>query len=290
MPPAVPPAAPDTAPSLAERLRDAYPELTATERKAADVLIAAPAAVATHSGKEIAARSGISQASFSRLIRRLGYLGYDEARRTERARRASGSPYLLFDPAAPAGQGGIARQIEDDTRLLRESLGLLDPQAVGELAAALATAPNLWFAGFRNSRFLADYARALFGTIRPGAAALAPSGQTLGEGIAAVAPGDLVVAFGLRRRVAVFGPLIEALVAQRAEILLIADRSLRRPVPGVRWTLTCAVETAQPMDSYVGAVALTRLLAQETLARLGPEGRARLGRIEAAQARLHELE
>lgn len=290
MPPApvVPP--PPTLPSLAERLRSAYPELTETERKAADVLMASPAAVATYSGKEIAARSGISRATFSRLIRRLGYAGFDEARRMERARRASGSPYLLFDTAEPAGAGRIARQMEEEQRMLRESLALLDPEAIGELGAVLAQAPQLWFAGFRNSRFLADYARALFTTLRPGAYALAPSGQTLAEGIAGVSSGDVVVAFGMRRRVAFFLPLLEALAAQEAQILLITDRSLRTPVQGVRWTLLSAVETAQPIDSYVGALALTRLLVLETLHHLGPEARARLGRIEAAQARLRELE
>jgi DNA-binding MurR/RpiR family transcriptional regulator len=80
------------------------------------------------------------------------------------------------------------------------------------------------------------------------------------------------------------------LAAQEAEILLITDRSMRAPLPAVRWTILCSIETVQPIDSYSGALAATRLLALETLRRLGPRARQRLGTIEAAQNRLRELE
>lgn len=275
---------------LSELLRRRYPELTETERRAADLLIAAPAAILLHTGREIAGQAGISAASFSRLIRRLGYAGLAEAQRAERRRRVSAAPYDLFEPGPPAGDGALDRVFEPDRRLLADSQSMLDPQAFGEMVTALAGARSLWVAGFRNNRFLADYARTLFGTMRPGVHALAPPGQTVAEGVAGVGPGDVVLAFGLRRRMALFLPMIEALGAAGADVLLVTDRSLRPPVYGARWTLVCAVETAGAIDSYVAPVALTRRLALETLQRLGPDARDRLGRIETTLARLRELE
>ena len=275
---------------LSERLRHHYPDLSETERRAADLLIAAPAAILLHTGKEISEKAGISAASFSRLIRRLGYGGLAEAQQAERGRRTSGAPYDLFEPGRPAGGGPLERVFEPDRRLLSDSQALLDPQAFGEAVAALAAARCLWVAGFRNNRFLADYARTLFATMRPGVHALAPPGQTVAEGIAGVGPGDVVVAFGMRRRMALFRPMLEALGETGAEVLVIADRSLPPPVPGARWTLVCAVETAQAIDSYVAPIALVRRLALETLQRLGPEARDRLGRVETALGRLRELE
>jgi len=275
---------------LSERLRRSYPDLSETERRAADLLIAAPAVILLHTGKEIAEKAGISTASFSRLIRRLGYRGLAEAQRAERVRRTSGAPYDLFEPSLPAGDGPLDRVFEADRRLLTDSQAMLDPRALGEAVAELATARCLWVAGFRNNRFLADYARVLFSTMRPGVHALAPPGQTIAEGIAGIAPGDVVLAFGLRRRTALFRPMLETLGETGAQVLLVTDRSLRPPVPGARWTLVCAVETAQAIDSYVAPIALIRRLALETLQRLGPEARDRLGRVETALGRLRELE
>ncbi len=290
MPDDPPAAAAVPRPALSERLRRVYPELTATERRAADFLAAAPAAILLHTGREISESAGISPASLSRLVRRLGYDSFAQARRAEQARRASGSPYELFDPGQPVAAGSLERAFGQERRLLEDTRALLNPQAIGEAVTVLAQARQVWFAGFRNNRFLADYARALFATIRPGTHPLTVPGQTLAESVSSVAPGDAVVAFGLRRRVAWFRPMLPMLQEAGAEVLLIADRGLRPPVAGARWTMTCAVETARPFDSYVGPMALTRLLALETLQRLGPDAGDRLGRIEGALARLRELE
>jgi DNA-binding MurR/RpiR family transcriptional regulator len=275
---------------LTQRIHDAYPELTETERKAADIIMSRPGDIATFAAKELAERSGVSGATVSRLVRRLGYESYEEARREARSFRAAGSPFHLFDDMPPGDSELIARHLSEETRLLETTLSMLNPLLVGEVAAKLGGARHVWFVGFRNSRFLADYARAVFTLLRNETHSLAPSGQTLAEGVAGVGKGDVVVAFGMRRRVRFFVPLLEALAAQDAEILLITDRSMRAPLPAVRWTILCSVETAQPMDSYTGALAITRLLALETLRRLGPKARQRLGSIEAAQNRLRELE
>jgi DNA-binding MurR/RpiR family transcriptional regulator len=274
---------------LTQRIHDAYSELTESERKAADIIMSRPGDIATFAAKELAERSGVSGATVSRLVRRLGYESYDEARREARSFRAAGSPFHLFNDIPPGDSELIGRHLAEENRLLETTLSMLNPLLVGEVAAKLGHARHVWFVGFRNSRFLADYARAVFTLLRNETYSLAPSGQTLAEGVAGVGKGDVVVAFGMRRRVRFFVPLLEALAAQGAEILLITDRSMRA-LPVVRWSVLCSIETAQPIDSYTGALAITRLLALETLRRLGPKARQRLGSIEAAQNRLRELE
>ena len=275
---------------LTQRIHDAYGGLTETERKAAEFIMGRPGDFATFAARELAERSGVSGATVSRLVRRLGYGSYEEARREARSLRAAGSPFYLFNDLQPGDSELIGRHLEEESRALEQTLSMLDPLLVTEVAARLAEARHVWFVGFRNSRFLADYARAVFTSFRTEAYALAPSGQTLAEGVAGVGKGDVVVAFGMRRRVRFFAPLLETLAAQQAEILLITDRSMRAALPAVRWTVLCSIETAQPIDSYSGALAITRLLALETLRRLGPRARQRLGTIEAAQNRLRELE
>jgi DNA-binding MurR/RpiR family transcriptional regulator len=259
--------------TLAERLLAAYSSLTESEQRVAGFIMDRPGELAAFAGKELAEQAGVSGATVSRLFRRLGYDSYEAARREARALRSAGSPLHLLE-----------------TRLVEVTLSMLSPLVVQEVAGALAQARHVWFAGFRNSRFLADYARALFTSFRSDASSLAPSGQTLAEGVASVEPGDIVVAFGMRRRLTSFVPLLDALSSQGADVLLVTDRGMKSAPAGVRWTLLCAVETARPIDSYAGVLALTRLLALETLRQLGPRSRERLARVEAVQLRLRELE
>ena len=276
--------------SLTDRIDRAYPDLTEAERRLANFIFERPGDLATFAAKELAERAGVSNATMSRLIRRLGYVNYDEARLEARSMlRTTGSPLHLFDSTTPPGTELVAGHLNEEKRLLEMSLAL-DPDYVREAARHLATAPRVWFVGFRNSRFLADYGRAIFTSLRSGSYALAPSGQTLGEGVADVGRGDIVVAYGMRRRLGIFGALLGALSKQEADILLITDRSMPALQPAPRWSFICAVETTRAIDSYTGVIAVTRLLALETMRELGEKSRNRLSTIEAAQAELNELE
>jgi DNA-binding MurR/RpiR family transcriptional regulator len=212
----------------------------------------AVAAPQPFAGKELAEHTGVSGATVSRLFRRLGYVSYEEARREARTLRDAGSPLHLLDSCGAARPSLIAQHIAEEARLVEVTLSMLSPLVLRGVAGALAEARHVWFTGFRNSRFLADYARALFTSLRSESYALVPSGQTSAEGVAGVGRGDIVMAFGMRRRLTSFVPLLEALSGQEADVLLVTDRSMKAPVPGVRWTLRCAVETARPIDSYAG--------------------------------------
>ncbi|WP_299365414.1 hypothetical protein [uncultured Paracoccus sp.] len=72
----------------------------------------------------------------------------------------------------------------------------------------------------------------------PMSPAVTPFGQTPAEGVAGVAQGDVVVAFGLRRRVTYFGSLLEALTANGAQILLVADQNTALPHSGSRFSIS----------------------------------------------------
>src|SRR5699024_9101475 len=86
---------------LPQRLAAAYADLTETERKVADFAMSRPAELATFSARELAERSGVSGATVSRLVRRIGYGSYEEARREARSLRDIGSPFHLFAEGRP---------------------------------------------------------------------------------------------------------------------------------------------------------------------------------------------
>lgn len=286
-----PPTAPG--PTLSERINTAYGELTESERKICDILRDIPGEIAVMTGKELATRSGVSTATVSRLFQRLGYASYDQARRAARDLRASGSILHLFD--SDVGDGAepgrlVARHLADEARAMELTLSMLNPATAREIAQALAGARRVWCVGFRNSHALAEYAATLLSAQRPDVEVLAHGGRSLAERVAAIGPGDVAVVFAMRRRMAHFTPLMQALHDSGAQTVLLCDRSLRRPAPRAGWTLVCAVETAQPIDCYAGPFALIRLLALLTLRSREPAARQMLARVDRLHRQLGELE
>lgn len=278
--------------SLTQRIHRVYRDLPEGERKAADLVLDSPGDLAALAATELAGRAGVSNATVSRLFRRLGYESYDEARRASRAMRAHGSPLYLTDTARRSGRGsgGIAETVSQETALVEASLAMANPITVMAVAERLAKAQRVRIAGFRNSRFIADYARATLAQFRPGVEMLNGAGQTLAEGLSGIGAGDMVLIVGLRRRPAGFVDFVRATVATGADVALLADASVREAPALVRWNLTCAVTTAQSLDSYVGALALLRHLAVVTLDQLGAAGRRHLEKIETIHDELSELE
>ncbi len=281
--------------TLTERLNTTYSSMTASERRIVDALRDKPGEIAVLTGKELAERTKVSTATVSRLFQRLGYESYDDARRAARNLRASGSIFHLFDNALCESYGPeqlVTAHLAEEARVLEATLAVLDPATVREIATALVQAERVWCVGFRNSHVLAEYAATLFASVRTDVALLAYGGRSLAERLANVTAGDVALVFGMRRRMTHFVPLMQALNENGARTLLLADRSLRLPDPAKRpeWTIICAIETEQPIDSYAGPFAIIRLLALQTLRYSGSAAHDMLQRVEKLHSQLGELE
>jgi DNA-binding MurR/RpiR family transcriptional regulator len=89
-----------------------------------------------------------------------------------------------------------------------------------------------------------------------------------------------------------FAPLMQAIGESGARIALLTDRSLRLPDRPRRpdWTLCCAIETEQPIDTFAGPFAIVRLLSLELLRQRDAASRKTLARVERLHGLLGELE
>ncbi len=274
--------------SLTQRIHQVYNDLPTGERKAADRVLDMPGELALWSASELAEHVGVSNATISRFVRRLGYGSYDDARREARAMRAVGSPLYLAE-SCDADAQSLSQTLVVETELLNTSFSQLNPLVIRELSNHLATAPRVRLAGFRNSYIAAEYGRSILSQFRPDVEMLNAPGQTLAEGIAGVAAGDVVLLVGLRRVPKGFRQFISTIADTGADIALIADPSIRKPPEEVRWNLACAVATPQILDSYAGTFSILRKLALATLDNLGAVGRRHLAHIEAIHESLEEL-
>ena len=277
--------------SLLKRIYEAYGALPPGERKVADAILNAPAEMAVWTASELAGHAGVSNATVSRIVQRLGYRSFEQARQDARKLREVGSPLFIrhrldVDPES----GRYSRLAQSEAEIIEATLSRLPVGIVQEAAEAMAGARRLRTLGFRNSRFLADYFSAQLSQMRGGVAPLVQDGQTVAEGIAGLGPGDVVLIVGLRRRPAGFSRMVRLIAGRQARIVILADSSLREALDCATWTLECAVETHLALDSYVGALAILRLLAIECGKALGEGGRRHLNTVEALREDLEELE
>jgi len=278
--------------SLTQRLHHVYAQIPDGERKVADVVLKSPGDLALCTASELADLTGVSNATVSRLFRRLGYLNYDEARYAARQLRAQGSPLYLFSrPEVPRSRADfLSKLVQQEIGTVEASLATLNPMVVREVAEYLAKASRIRFAGFRNSRFLADYATATLCQFRRDVERMNHPGQTLAEGVAGLAAGDAVVIIGLRRRPAYFKDFVKACAATGASVVLIADNSIREAPAYATCNISCNVDTPLLVDSYLGAMAIVRALMLATIDELGNAGRNYLFGIETLHEDLVELE
>lgn len=274
---------------MVQRIHESYSGLPEGERKVADTVLAAPAELAVCNAIEVASRASVSNATVTRFFRRLGYGSFEEARRDARRMRLAGSP-LFSGQGAQAKGDRISRVIREETVVIESTLSRVNPLVIREIAQAIIKAPRIRTLGYRNSHFLAQYATAQIGQMRPGVAPLLMPGQTESEGITSLGTDDLAIVVGLRRRPAIFNRMVEAIAARGTSIILLADETIREAPAFATWTLDCVVDTPQFADSYVGAFSILRLIALEVEGALGRAGHRHLQDVEDLRAWLEELE
>lgn len=290
-------------PSLTARIRDRYGDLSPMERQLADVILACPGELSGYSATELAGRAGVSKMTVSRLVRRLGYAGFEEARLAARRGGDWGSPLFLLPPggqasASSAVSDGDPAPLDAHFRRSAEALAATarqtDPAMLARAARALADARRIWVCGARNSAFLAGYARWQFIQVRGEVHQLAATGETMAETLADLGAGDLnrgdlLFLVGIRRRPPAIVRLLRIAGERGIPTILIADSHSALEAPPPPLTFRCETRSLAALDTHVAALAVIHALAAELIPLTGEAGRARIRAIEDLHDRLGEL-
>ncbi|QWC84342.1 MurR/RpiR family transcriptional regulator [Nocardioidaceae bacterium] len=268
--------------SLRDRIAVSRRDLSPTEERAADALLDHLEDVGSYRAAELASLAGVSKATMSRLFRRLGYASFEEVRDDLRARRAA-----VGEPRRIAGGGDLTAHVRTESAAVA---AVVTQPLVGEVVAALAGAERVTVIGWRASHVVAAHLRQQLAHVR-GSVRLAPlPGQVLGEELADLVAGDVVVLVGFSRRPRGFAALLEETVATGATVVLLADESARPYASRVDLALECPVRGELAFDSYAAAMSLVTVLADGVLTRLGAEAQQRVGEISRRYARAEETE
>ncbi|GAB4013521.1 MurR/RpiR family transcriptional regulator [Nocardioides ultimimeridianus] len=263
-----------------ERIARQHDELSPQERRAAETLLEHLDELGTYRAAELAAMAGVSKATMSRLFRSLGFTDFDQVREHLRGLRAG-------EPRATDGVPDLAEHVERESAAIRRAVGGAQVQ---EAAALLAGAGRVLVAGWRNSYPVALHLREQLIQARGGVTLAPAPGQVLGEELADLGPGDVVVAVGFRRRPHGFATFVAGAAATGADVVLISDPTGVAHLPHARVWLECGLTSGLAYDSYAAAMSLVSVLADGVLMRLGSAGNERIASITATYAALGEIE
>jgi DNA-binding MurR/RpiR family transcriptional regulator len=275
--------------TIGQRIDRQYATLSPQEQRAADVVLDHLDDLAVYNASEIAQLSGVSKATVSRLVRRLGYEDFAQVRVQARVLRGLGTP--MGGSAHPDGSSAaLAAHLAAEQHNLERMLeGLADGRLDGA-ARLLAGAGHVAVIGRRNSYPVALHLRQQLAQVRGRVTLLPVPGQSLGEDLADLGATDAAVLVGFRRRPHGFTPLLEALLDRDIPVVLVGDESLASWEKRVTHFLSAPLESPSAFDSYAAAMSLVHLLATATLAQQTRAGRTRVSTITALYDGLDELE
>lgn len=273
--------------SFLARVRHVLPTLHPAERRLGEFVCDFPGELASYSGSELADLAHVSKATVSRFVKRLGYGSYEEARRDARAEKQTGSR-LFLGTADGAGVQSVAAHVAQGVANLEASFASITDAQIDAVSRAMLNARKVWIIGFRSSHAFASYLQWQLTQVIENVVAIPGAGQTLGEHLVSFKPEDVVIVFGLRRRVARTDMLLEQVRHSRAQLLYITDEGVPF-LPGAAWHFRCHSLAPGPLFNHVAVTAVCHLLTTRAIEMAANDGRVRLRGIETLNDALEEL-
>lgn len=274
--------------SFLSRVRSALPTLHPAERRLGDFVCDFPGELASYSGSELADLAHVSKATVSRFFKRLGYDSYESARRHAREEKQTGSRSFLASATKAASVQPVQSHVAQGIANLEATFLAINDAQVDSVTKALLESRKVWVIGFRASQPFASYLQWQLTQVIENIVAIPGPGQTLGEHLASFTPDDVVIVFGLRRRVARMPLLLAEIQRSRARLLYITDEGVPFQA-GASWHFRCQSLAPGPLFNHVPVMAVCHLLATRAIEHAGAAGRQRLRGIEALNDSLEEL-
>lgn len=270
------------------RVRAHLPLLHPTERRLAEAVLEFPGDMAGYSASEIAELAGVSNATVSRFVRKLGYGSFDEARKAVRDDGRSGAALMRFATMRSEDNDPLNAHLVQSHRNLDETFAQIDLDTLYQLASTILGARRVWTVGFRAGFPLAQYLSWQIRQVRPDIALLPRQGETLAETAAAMQEGDLMLLVLLRRAPKIAVSLAETALAHDVDLAVIGDDGAMHTLQA-RWHLPCVTGSQGALLNHVGVMAVCNLIASRVLELSGSKGRAQMGVVEDIHDRLGEL-
>lgn len=269
-------------PDVRGRIDAVWEQLSPAERRVAAMVRHDPELLLVGTSAQLAAESGTSKATVSRLVRSLGFQDAAEVRQELMSARGSGLPWAAED-AAHVDQRAV------ESRNLDAAFASLARAERPRLARRIMRARRVLVFGERGAHPIALQLRAQLAQVRPDVRVGPAPGQRLGEEVADLDRRDLVIVVTVRRHAAGIDRLVRHCVASGADVVVIGDPTAAVIAAPAATTILCPVDSPSAFDSLAALFAVVAAIANDVYEASGPAGRAHVDAVAAAYDTLGEL-
>ena len=177
---------------ILERIHASYYQLTATERKVADFVLAQHAQVQFMSITQLADECDVADATISRFCRSLKLKGFN-AFKIELARHSAGNvSEKELSADTPAGRSLIVERLANEA--IHQTIELIEPQKILQAVKMFESANRVLCFGSGGSMLMAQEFAHLFSTVTGKFTAVADSHMQM-SAVATMCPEDVIILF-----------------------------------------------------------------------------------------------
>ncbi len=246
-------------------IRQEAPNLTASERKIANAILADYPFGGLQPIVELAGRTGVSAPSITRFVSKIGFAGYQEFQRQliGELREGRRSP-LDLKATEELGDGGAflndyARRVAARLHEMADCV----PQAQFEHVLKLLADParNLFLLGGRVSDSIAAFLAIHLAQIRPKVVHLPPNSEHWPDHVLRMRKQDVLILFDFRRYQADLTRLAEIVATKRqSAIILVTDKWMSPVARHSDIVVALPIESGTAWDTLVCAIAFVEAL------------------------------
>lgn len=249
--------------SFFDRVRAILSDLPASERRLAQFTLEFSGDLSSYNASELASLAHVSNATVTRLIRRLEYVNYEAARKQIRTERKDDSPTTITQPLSP-GETALNTHLQESYSKLGNTYRHLSHSVLLDASQAISHARQIWLVGLQANYFLAGHFYWHLSRFMPGVRLIPGAGQTVSEYLADINSQDVILIFDLLPRHAQMPELIRLLESRCADIVHITDQDYKER-PKTRWPLPCQPGLEQQPDNAAAVASVSHLLLSEVL-------------------------
>lgn len=251
--------------TIRTRIREASSQLTASERKIANAILADYPFAGLETIQELAARTGVSAPSITRFVSKIGCSGFQDLQRHLIAELKAGqsSPVDLMSSQTPVGHSDFLSEYVARLSAVMQEMVETVPQTQFDSLASLLADPtrNIFLLGGRVSDCIASFLSIHLRQIRSGIYHMADNPEFWPEHVLRMRKKDVVLIFDFRRYQISLSRLAKSIAEQRgATIVVVTDKWMSPAARHADHIVALPIDAGTAWDTAAAALALVEAL------------------------------
>ncbi len=265
------------------RLQQALPRLSKTEAQLAQFLILRKEMVALETGASLASKTGVSENTVSRFLRRMGYKGIS-ALKEDLAQSQEQVQFSTADRHLRLIDGSIAATLREEAQGILDLSGQIARPEWAKAIALIAAADSVWVTGFQTIKGLTeDFARRLL-IVRERVHAIVPHDTGLAELLPASktrTERKLLLLIDIVPYAVEAEPIVKLCAARKIDVVVVTDEMNHWAYEHTPYVFHAKTKVGSYLESTGPLATLLNLVVHETASHDPKSAKTRMDRWPA---------